>query len=178
MIRIAVGKRQPLLLAYLDLDGFKQVNDLHGHEAGDLVLKRFGTAGRAVLRDSDCFGRMGGDEFAVLAPVATVEAASTMAQELHKRFTDVLAGTDHEVTCSMGALVIAPDGAAFLDEVVRKADRLMYAAKHGGKNRLRFDTCAPPLILEFPSSNQIEQVVPTREHPLGVGAQEGNAIGA
>lgn len=173
MLMTAAERRQPLLLAYVDLDGFKQVNDRFGHEAGDEVLKRFGTEGGAVLRSSDCFGRMGGDEFAVMVPVASLEAGSTMVQELHKRFTDVLSRTRHEVTCSMGALVVAPDGATSLDTLVRKADGLMYAAKHGGKNRLRFDTGAPPLRSEFPEFARVDEASPTGDHSAGIGTEAG-----
>lgn len=168
MIITASERRQPLLLAYVDLDGFKQVNDRFGHDAGDQVLKRFGTEGGAVLRSSDCFGRMGGDEFAVMVPVASTEEGSTMARELHKRFTEVLSRTNHEVTCSMGALVVAPDGATSLDTLVRRADGLMYAAKRDGKNGMRFDSGAPPFLLEFPASERVGEAPPTEDYSGGI----------
>jgi len=138
MMAAAAVQRRPLLLAYLDLDGFKVVNDRHGHEAGDLVLKHFGIEGRAVLRRGDCFGRMGGDEFAILMPLPAIEEGQETAEGLHRRFTAALANAAHEVTCSMGALAIPADRGANLDELLREADRLMYAAKHDGKNGLRF----------------------------------------
>ena len=150
MIEAAAMQGRALLLAYLDLDGFKSVNDHHGHEAGDLVLKRFGIEGRAALRREDCFGRMGGDEFALLVPLASIEEAQATAEGLHRRFTAALALTAHEVTCSMGALASAPDRGADLDELMREADRLMYAAKNAGKNGLRFSATAPPLDAELP----------------------------
>jgi diguanylate cyclase (GGDEF)-like protein len=145
MIAAAAMQDRPLLLAYLDLDGFKSVNDRHGHEAGDLVLKHFGVEGRAALRREDCFGRMGGDEFALLVPLPAIEEAQETAEGLHRRFTAALALTAHEVTCSMGALAIPPDRGANLDELLREADRLMYAAKHGGRNAVRLAVTAPPL---------------------------------
>jgi diguanylate cyclase (GGDEF)-like protein len=143
MAQVAAAHRWPLLLAYLDLDGFKGVNDRHGHEAGDLVLKHFGMEGRAAIRREDCFGRLGGDEFALLMLLPSIVEAQETADKLHKRFTAALANTNHPVTCSMGALAIEPYlGEFYLDELMRKADRLMYAAKHGGKDGLRFGTLA------------------------------------
>ncbi|MDC7267293.1 MULTISPECIES: GGDEF domain-containing protein [unclassified Shinella] len=150
MIEAAAEQGRPLLLAYLDLDGFKIVNDRYGHEAGDQVLKRFGIAARAALRREDCFGRMGGDEFALLVSLPSIEDAQETAERLHRRFSEALADTAHKVTCSMGAHTIAPDDGAYLDELLRKADRLMYAAKNGGKNGLRFATAAPSLDVELP----------------------------
>lgn len=150
MIEAASEQGRPLLLAYLDLDGFKIVNDRHGHEAGDQVLKRFGNEARAALRREDCFGRMGGDEFALLVPLPSIEEAQETAERLHRRFSAALANTAHEVTCSMGAHTITPDDEPYLDELLRRADRLMYAAKNGGKNGLRFAMAAPSLDVELP----------------------------
>lgn len=158
MIAAAAMQDRPLLLAYLDLDGFKTVNDRDGHEAGDLVLRHFGVEGRAALRREDCFGRLGGDEFALLMPLPAIEEALETAEGLHKRLTAGLALTAHEVTCSMGALAIPPDRGASLAELLREADRLMYAVKHGGKNGLRLAVTAPPLS---PSS------LPPSRLPLG-----------
>ena len=150
MIAAAAKHGRPLLLAYLDLDGFKGVNDRHGHDAGDLVLKHFGVEGRAALRREDCFGRMGGDEFALLMVLPAIEEAQETAEGLHKRFTVALALTAHEVTCSMGALAIPPDRGAYLAELMREADRLMYVAKRGGKDAVRFTTTAPPPVSSLP----------------------------
>lgn len=141
----AAAEGRPLLLAFLDLDGFKAVNDQQGHEAGDEVLKQFAAEGRAALRREDCFGRLGGDEFAVLVSLPSTEAAQETAEHLHGRFTRALAGARHTVTCSMGALIVPPFGQPSLKELMREADRLMYAAKHTGKNAVRLATCAPPL---------------------------------
>lgn len=150
MMNAASAQGRPLLLAYLDLDGFKAINDRHGHEAGDRVLQRFGAEGRAALRQEDCFARLGGDEFAVLLSLSSVEAAQETAEKLHERFTAALAAASVEVTCSMGAFIVSPDSRASLDELMREADRLMYAVKHGGKNGVRFALSAPPLDGDLP----------------------------
>lgn len=140
MMVTAATRGQPLLLVYLDLDGFKTVNDRHGHEAGDLVLKHFGIESRTLLRREDCFGRMGGDEFALLMQLSDINEAQKMAERLHKRFSGALANTAHKVTCSMGALAVPPDSRTRLDELLRAADRLMYAAKRAGRNGVLVET--------------------------------------
>lgn len=144
LLAAAAAGGRPLLLAYLDLDGFKAINDQHGHEAGDELLKRFALAGREALRREDCFGRMGGDEFAVLMPLHAADSAHVMANRLHRRLTVTLDDMA-EVTCSMGALIVPPEGRLSLKELLREADQVMYAAKRTGKNAVQFATCAPPL---------------------------------
>lgn len=146
---MAAAQRRPLLLAYLDIDGFKSVNDDHGHEAGDRILRSFGAEGQEALRREDCFTRLGGDEFAVLMSLPSIEAAQETAETLHARLSAALASTGHDVTCSMGALIVPPDGSTSLDELMREADRLMYAAKKAGKNGVRFAAPAPPLAAEL-----------------------------
>ena len=145
----AAAQLRPLLLAYLDLDGFKNINDDHGHEAGDRILRSFGAEGRVALRREDCFARLGGDEFAVLISLPSIDAAQEAAETLHARLSAVLASTGHDVTCSMGALVVPPDGTNSLEELMREADRLMYTVKKIGKNGVRFATHAPPLAAEL-----------------------------
>lgn len=142
LIALADTQARPLLLGYLDLDGFKGINDRFGHEAGDEVLRSFGVGGRTMLRREDCFGRMGGDEFAVLVPLPSIEAAQDAAMRLHERFTAALAETVEGVTCSMGALVVAPGEGVPLADMMRRADELMYAVKHNGKDGLRLAMAA------------------------------------
>ena len=128
-----------LVLAYMDLDGFKDVNDRHGHSAGDRVLCAFAAAGSQVLREADLFARIGGDEFVALLTVRTVEDGDRVAAMLHDRLTSRLRETGFDVTCSMGALV---SQARELDVEgtgggLELADALMYEVKRAGKNALR-----------------------------------------
>ena len=132
----------------------------------DLVLRRFGIEGSAVLRREDCFSRLGGDEFALLLQLPAIEEAQETAEGLHWRFTAALANTAHEVTCSMGALAIRPEAGADLDELLRSADRLMYAAKHGGKDGLRFATAMPTI----PEPPQFTLRMALREAPKVAGS--------
>ncbi|WP_349963363.1 GGDEF domain-containing protein [Rhizobium sp. ZPR3] len=139
MLRVGQARGWPMLLVYLDLDGFKSVNDRYGHEAGDEVLKRFAVEGRAALRREDCFGRMGGDEFALLMKLPSIDEGQEVAENLHRRFSAVLADTGHRVTCSMGAVAIEPCvGGAPIEYLMRNVDDLMYTAKRGGKDGLRY----------------------------------------
>jgi diguanylate cyclase (GGDEF)-like protein len=136
MLAQASAQRGTLLLAFIDLDGFKAVNDRLGHAEGDQVLSQFSKGAMRELRRVDCFGRHGGDEFAVLAPLESESSAHTHAGFIHRRFTEVLARTGHDVTCSVGALVIPPDIARTSAEWIGEADRLMYIAKREGRNRV------------------------------------------
>lgn len=143
----AAGGSQPLLLMYVDLDEFKIVNDRYGHDAGDRVLETFGTAGRGLIRNGDCLGRMGGDEFAILMPLGQDDLAESVAHRVHAQLTAALADSGYPATCSMGALVVHPDRQSSLKDVMRCVDRLMYTVKHSGKNGFRlgvFDGSSGP----------------------------------
>lgn len=161
MLAAATANGRSLLLAYLDLDGFKIVNDRFGHVAGDAVLEHFGAEARSALRSQDCFGRMGGDEFAVLILLPERQPAQQIAEQLHDRLTAALAETAHAVTCSMGALLVPADGRASMDELLRDADRLMYAVKNGSKNGMRFSVPAPSLDVELPLFSRLGSTVAT-----------------
>lgn len=137
MITSLEGETSSLLLAFIDLDGFKAVNDTGGHREGDNVLKLFVIGATLELRGVDCLGRLGGDEFAVLAPAETEAEARRLAGHLHRRFSDILANTGHRVTCSMGAVIVPSSVSRSSNDLIEDADQLMYAAKRGGKNSWR-----------------------------------------
>ncbi len=126
-------------VAYLDLDGFKPVNDRLGHSAGDRLLVI--VAGRLLraLRPVDCVARLGGDEFVILLPGLRTR---TEAEELLHRLMDNLSapytlGTEHAtVTASVGYTLYPEDGAD-ADALLRHADHAMYGAKQGGRNRVQ-----------------------------------------
>lgn len=151
MLDQAEVARRMVLLLYLDLDGFKGVNDEHGHHVGDEVLHVFAAGAAGALRRDDCFGRLGGDEFGVALLANSSEEAQMMADHLHRRFTEALAASGHAVTCSMGALIVPPDNRFTCPELMRAADKLMYASKKGGKNTVTIATAirrvaAPSLV--------------------------------
>ena len=125
---------RPLALLYLDLDDFKAVNDRHGHDTGDAVLRLVADATRSAVRQTDVVGRLGGDEFAVLMPETDAPVASAAATRLAEGIRTVFRGTP-SVTASIG-VVSALSAAAPPDELLRRADQAMYEAKRSGKDRV------------------------------------------
>lgn len=118
------------LLVYADLDGMKTVNDVHGHAAGDACLRAFGAAVRSMIRRTDIFARVGGDEFLIYMSVKDESAAEAVARRLHETINRVAVDSG-PLRCSVGGLVIPP-GEASIDTLVRSADGLMYEAKLRG----------------------------------------------
>lgn len=129
---------QPATVLMLDLDHFKQVNDTHGHAAGDAVLKTFAATVRDCLRKTDCLGRLGGEEFAVLLPGTDSAAAFTFAERLRRAtlVNSVVFGQKKiVVTVSIGIAVMhATDTSP--DEALARADAALYCAKAAGRNQV------------------------------------------
>ncbi|MCB2074215.1 MAG: GGDEF domain-containing protein [Brucellaceae bacterium] len=119
------------LLIYADLDGLKQVNDLEGHAEGDAILRAYATGVANVIRRTDIFARVGGDEFLVFMPVRDQSAAESVAVRLHHRMNSLVDGGGNRLRCSVGGLLIPP-GEIQLDQIVQLADNLMYQAKLRG----------------------------------------------
>jgi len=124
---------RPLSLLYLDLDDFKIVNDSHGHQTGDAVLRLVAEAIRGAVRQADIVGRLGGDEFAVLMPETGADVAEAAAGRLAKSLREAFHGNP-SVTASIG-IVSCTDAGAGPDDVLHKADRAMYEAKKLGKDQ-------------------------------------------
>lgn len=134
---LALARRQdgPLTVVFIDLDKFKQVNDEHGHDMGDAVLRRVAEVFRGHVRAGDIAGRLGGDEFALLLPGMDARAALTYVEELRQRLLDAMRASGCPVTFSIGIVSYrhAPDD---LEALLVEADRLMYAAKLAGRDRI------------------------------------------
>jgi diguanylate cyclase (GGDEF)-like protein len=134
----------PLALLFIDLDGFKEVNDRLGHAAGDQLLQQVAHRISSCVRDTDTVARLGGDEFTVILTDVTrpqhIHAiAEKILDELRKPFA--LAAGQASISGSIGITVFPGDGST-PDELVRNADEAMYAAKNAGRNRYRFFTAA------------------------------------
>ena len=129
-------------LVFLDLDGFKAVNDGLGHAAGDSVLQTMAERLRAGTRSSDLVARIGGDEFTVLVQnLARPDDAALVARGLLDRLARPCRADDHDVTLSASAgISVYPDDGTDADTLLRNADLAMYRAKQEGKNTYRFFT--------------------------------------
>ncbi len=125
---------RPLALMYMDLDNFKVINDTHGHQTGDAVLKLVADAMRTSVRQADIVGRLGGDEFAVIMPETDAHLADAAAKRLVVGLRNVFKGTPN-VTASIGVVSCTATEAS-TDDLLRRADQAMYDAKKSGKDRV------------------------------------------
>jgi diguanylate cyclase (GGDEF)-like protein len=128
--------KRPFTALFIDLDNFKTVNDTKGHEVGDRLLKTVAEILHSRLRTTDICGRLGGDEFAVLLPETGKKSAAIFAAELHTRLMESMKKHDWPVTFSIGVATFNTTPGS-LDELIEKADALMYLVKQGGKNAIR-----------------------------------------
>lgn len=125
----------PMTVMMLDIDHFKRVNDRHGHDMGDEVLCLFVSVVTKCLRQVDVFGRMGGEEFAVLMPETAQKGALIAAERIREAVEQAKLdrnGQSLSVTVSVGAVV----GTHTVDEALNLADEALYRAKHDGRNRV------------------------------------------
>jgi len=144
------------ILCYMDLDGFKQVNDRHGHSAGDDVLRVFANGAVDAIREHDLFARIGGDEFMALLSIPSTTDGDHVASLVHRRISAILSRTGLPVSCSMGALVATADQLEPLEAAVQLADSLMYEVKRSGKAALRVGRIDPENALIAPDCLEIE----------------------
>jgi diguanylate cyclase (GGDEF)-like protein len=140
---LAVAHRQlgKVALLFLDLDGFKKVNDTLGHDAGDALLKQVATRIQAQVRGTDTVARLGGDEFTIILSIRDRADAEQVANKLLVaiRAPYTLNGEEANIGTSIGVALFPQDGQQAAD-LIRKADAAMYEAKQGGKNTFRFAT--------------------------------------
>jgi diguanylate cyclase (GGDEF)-like protein len=134
MVAQSSRSQLPLSVVLCDLDNFKQINDVYGHDKGDQALAAASTALRGSLRESDLVGRYGGEEFLILLPDTPLDGALVLAEKLRAELALVnVPGVDRAVTGSFGVASF-PDDAPDGEMLVRMADRALYAAKAGGRN--------------------------------------------
>jgi diguanylate cyclase (GGDEF)-like protein/PAS domain S-box-containing protein len=157
-----------LAVLLIDLDGFKQVNDSLGHDAGDQLLKVVAERFDAELRPSDTLARLGGDEFAVLLDGAHEAQASSVARRLLSALAEPvwIAGRELSVGASIG-VALHPGGRARGEDLVRHADVAMYAAKESGLGRFE--------LFHYDMARELGELLGL-EHELRLGLQRGEFI--
>jgi diguanylate cyclase (GGDEF)-like protein len=127
----------------LDLDGYKQFNDTHGHQAGDQMLVVLGKVIASNLRTMDVSARYGGDEFILLLPKAGVQEAAIVANRIREDFRSASRTKlmqNHSVTMSVGIASIQADQPPGPDQLVAAADKALYRAKEDGRDRISFSS--------------------------------------
>ena len=149
-IRRAMRAQQSLGVLILDLDYFKKFNDTYGHEAGDAVLREAGGFFARSIRVEDTVCRFGGEEFVIILPTASVEAASARAECIRSKLREM---TVHHQGQSLGMITVSVGAAAFPrhgsspKELLAAADAALYEAKKRGRDRVE-KACDPPITVE------------------------------
>lgn len=144
-VKKAARASQQIGLLFIDLDGFKQVNDLLGHDAGDQLLVQAARRLEACVRESDTVARLGGDEFTVV--LGELDDAAGVVEKVAQSIVETLGRSFHlgkdvaYVSGSVG-ITLYPEDAISSQELIRKADQAMYAAKAAGKNQFSYFTQA------------------------------------
>lgn len=139
-IEIAKSQRskQPITLAFIDLDNFKEVNDNQGHQKGDALLIQIATTIKTNLREGDILGRLGGDEFAILLTQTDREQARIILERMRDNLFDAILPYQTHVTFSIGVVTYCPDKPTNINELVGLADKAMYDIKKSTKNAIQF----------------------------------------
>jgi diguanylate cyclase (GGDEF)-like protein len=141
MLRLAQQTQRPMAMALIDVDFFKQINDTHGHDAGDQVIRQVSELLRQAVRGTDLVGRLGGDEFAILVQLPG-EAATQMLERTRARIHDTPIATGDgdgdvvQVNLSVGVATTAGQAGYDLDALMGAADAALYVAKDRGRGQV------------------------------------------
>ena len=132
LLKLSDRAQRGLVLIYADLDDLKHINDNYGHEEGDSALVNVADVLNQTFRDSDVIGRVGGDEFAVLALEAKGESVETLRARLKENLERIEYSVDplYKLTFSLGIIYYDPEKPQTIEELLRRADMLMYEEKH------------------------------------------------
>ena len=146
-VALAERHSHTLSIVMIDMDKFKEVNDTHGHAAGDFMLKAFADCVRITLRKTDLAFRYGGDEFCIALPQTPIEQAQQVVQKLRQAymavdFSDAIANLEHQPTLSIGVAERAKPTILTLQALLGAADTALYDAKNNNRNCIKLYT--PP----------------------------------
>jgi len=144
---------EPVALLVIDLDGFKGINDTHGHAAGDACLQHFTLMAQTRLRPGDMLARTGGDEFCVVLPASTSREGAMIARrilDVCRADAEQCVGADIPISISIGVAQWTGEMGAFPDRLIAAADHALYAAKKDGRNcYVVYDPAPPPLVPDY-----------------------------
>lgn len=138
LIELAARYNHPAVLAYIDIDDFKAVNDTLGHSEGDRVLETVANTLTRCVRATDVVGRLGGDEFAVFLPETDYAGAQQLFGKIREELPRDSAGGGRQVGFSIGVAVFSRVPST-IDEALKIADQLMYRVKKAGKNNMTYE---------------------------------------
>ena len=156
---------QPFALLVIDLDGFKAINDTHGHAAGDACLQHFTLMAQTRLRPGDLLARTGGDEFCIVLPASTLREGAMIARrvlEVCRLDAEQCVGSDIPIAVSIGVAQWNRETGAFPDRLIAAADHALYDAKKGGRNCFAAYDPAPPLAPGIEISATSDMIVRRR----------------
>lgn len=135
----AVRYKHPLAFLMIDCDNFKQVNDEHGHRAGDHLLRELAQRLSALVRTSDTVCRYGGEEFCAVMPHTDLESAMRASEHIRKTIEEsvfLVKGAECHLTVSIGAAAFSGTRTPDVDRLISRADKALYHAKNSGKNKV------------------------------------------
>jgi len=164
--------RRPLAVAFIDIDHFKAVNDTHGHDAGDVVLRGVADVIRTNIRASDTFGRWGGEEFLLLLPESSAEDAAEAAEKLRQRVMRMPFALDSRTSCRITVSIGVAGGVTSeltADTLIRDADAAMYSAKMLGRDQV--------FVFQVPNDDRRVVRAPVSSEVRGFGRELGRAAG-
>jgi diguanylate cyclase (GGDEF)-like protein len=129
----------PVSMIMFDLDRFKSVNDTFGHATGDAVIQKFCAVAAAALRPTDLFGRIGGEEFAVIMPRSSIEAAYIRADRIRASFAEQCrtVGSNAVKATVSGGVAASANAGLSLSDLLEYSDQALYSAKASGRNRVK-----------------------------------------
>ncbi|WP_148716197.1 GGDEF domain-containing protein [Chitinolyticbacter meiyuanensis] len=123
----------PLAVIFADIDHFKSINDTHGHDVGDVILKQFARETGSQIRNGDYLVRWGGEEFVIICPDTSLSSATLLAEKIRSQLASRAWHNGLKVTCSFGVTVMRDEPIA---DCLKRADEALYAAKRNGRNRV------------------------------------------